>query len=490
MNLKLCDFKERGLLRDRRGSLYCYWALALLMAAVYALFCFFTPYYLDDWTFMGNWRDDAANKGFSLSGWWRYYAFIRGYDNGRISNALSPISTMISPWKELFPWISGILTALAAVMLQQLATGRRSASYLLTTWLLMIVGLPWLDTIFVRDYTLNYIWGAAVTLALLWSLRALCRGRNTLVLCLLLAIPAGGWHEGFALTTLFGLALLAAARRFRFPPSFYAVAAVYLLSALVFMLSPGLMGRAAQALAQNDHSIVLKRPLVIIAIDLCLLLVLAGNRIFSKKQQATVAPLFSSPAFIVSSGILVSGFLLGFFSTNTLRSYFWPDMGGITLALLFIREIIASPSMAFCRRRGTLYYCALTLMFLFCTLQSAAALVWQIRYARETDEILALLDRSESGTVFYDSKLPLKAPFYTLGIPVDNAWQNPFHYRALQSYYLTPVIGVVPTSLRNATRAETESDTLNLRIPEYIDGHMVYPFVSECGDTLLYRMKY
>ena len=121
------------------------------MAALYALLSFFTPYYLDDWTFMGNWRDDAANQGFSWAGWWRYYTYIRGYDNGRIANALSPISTMFSPWKDIFPWVTGLLVALSAVMLQRLATGSRSVLYLSICWILMIVGLPWNDTIFVRD---------------------------------------------------------------------------------------------------------------------------------------------------------------------------------------------------------------------------------------------------------------------------------------------------------------------------------------------------
>lgn len=485
------------LLRTSRSSLYCYWGLALLMAALYALLSFFTPYYLDDWTFMGNWRDDAANQGFSWAGWWRYYTYIRGYDNGRIANALSPISTMISPWKDIFPWVTGLSVALTAVMLQRLATGSRSVLYLSICWILMIAGLPWNDTIFVRDYSLNYIWASAITLALLGLMRMAClsekNGRVFLLLAILTAVPAGGWHEGFAVCTICGLGFLAISRKFRLPGRFYIILAVYLASTLLFMLSPGIMGRAANALAEN-HSYILKRPLLIVGFDCVIFLLLLVKRTHRKNEVSTGSILIktlNSPLAIVSIGILVSGFILGFCSTNTPRSFFWPDMGAIALGLYLIRQIIGDTRPGSSEKkissRSIFINTSTAVLVLLCTAQTVAVLVWQIRYERETKKIMALLDRSESGTVFYDITLPTKAPAYTLGIPVANMWSSKFHYAALWSYYLTPVIGVVPEELRNATRHQMESDTLRLRIPDYIDGEMVYPFVSECGDTLVYR---
>ena len=477
-----------GLLRYVRGSLYCYWSVALLIAVLYSLLCFFIPYYLDDWTFMGNWRDDAANEGFSLEGWWRYYHFIREYDNGRIANALSPLSTIISPWKDLFPWISGVLVACSAVMIQRLSTGRQSIFYLSITWLLMIIGLPWSDTIFVRDYALNYIWAAAVTLLFICTLKALCSGRKVFIAAIILAILAGGWHEGFALPSLCGLGVLVLVRKFRFPSKFYIVILVYILAAFAFLLSPGLIARAGKAVLQDNHSLLLKRPIVIITISFLLFSALVLKKYLSKDGK-NLRRIFNSNLFIVGSGIMISGFLLGFFSTNTLRSYFWPDTAAIALSIYFIKKLVNTGKSVSYRHNRRISAAVSAVIILACTAQTTAALVWQTKYARETDEIMALLDKSESGTVFYDRKLPPKAPKYTLGIPVDNAWDNQFHYRALWSFYITPVISVVPTALRTSTRAETEPDTISLRIPDYIDGYMVYPYVSECGDTLLYRKK-
>lgn len=476
-----------GLLRESRGSLYCYWGLAFLMATLYALLSYLTPLYLDDWIFMAVWRDDVdGGYEFSWRTWADYFLYIRGFDNGRIANALSPISTMFSPWKEIFPILTGICVAISAVLVQRFATGRRSIFALSITWILMIVGLPWIDTMFVRDYSLNYLWASAVTLIFLWFLRAVCHGRKLLAPSILLALIAGGWHEGFASATLCGLALLAIIRKFRMPWNFYALVCVYLLSDLLFMLSPGLIRRAAEVVTTNDHSVVHLRIAAIIILDLFLAVVLIILSITGKSRKQRLKRLqsvFCAPSIIVSIGIIAGGFAIGFLSTNTLRSFFWPDLAAVMLAVRFIVEICKMADLSrLAFRLGSIMIIAA------CIAQTIYATVWQARYKRETDEIMALLDKSATGTVFYDIKLPASAPRLTMGIPVSNAWHNEFHYRLLWSYYMTPVIGVVPTAMRNATAAETEPDTIGLTMPDYIDGKLKIPFISEKGDTLIYNL--
>ena len=471
------------LLRDSRGSLYCYWGLAILMAALYSLLSWLTPYYLDDWSFMAVWRDDVfGGDRFSWKSWADYYNYIRGFDNGRISNALSPLSTLFSPWREIFPLLTGILLTLSAILIQKFSGGRRlSPSGLALVWLLMIIGLPWGDTIFVRDYSLNYIWAAAVTLIFLFTLKKGCHDNRWLWIAILMAVPAGGWHEGFATSTLCGLGLLMIIRRFRLPSSFYMVSAVYLASALLFMLSPGIINRFQVAISETGIKYFLKRPLVIIAVDFILAFILATLYRFRKGSLKGFTNLFNDTSVVVSLGILVSGYVLGYITVNTLRSYFWPDMAAICLAVVFIRRIFSLyPVRASYIRVGGI------LAALLCTAQSVAAIIWQNRYRIETEEIMALLDKSPSGTVFHDMKLPPDAPFYTLGMPVSNAWYNPYHYKELWTYYMTPVLGVVPVSMRDASPSETKSDTVGMTMPEYVDGEFLVPFITERGDTLIY----
>lgn len=430
-----------GLPRESRGSL-CYWGLALIIAGLYAVLSALTPYSLDDWTFMGNYRDDAeGGYEFSIGAWWRYFQFIRGYDNGRIANSLAPISTMFSPWKELFPAFTGILMALIAVLLQKIAClnrhrqGNFEDTLLLTvTWVLMIIGLPWRDTIFVRDYTLNYIWASAITLSLLWLMRKWLgkervAGPRMLIL-VLLAIVAGGWHEGFALPTICGLCLLIITRKFRLPVSFYIVLAVYTASTLLFMLSPGLINRAVTTVGNPEISHKISwRNCFIVLIDSLLLIC-----VWLRSPQKTVEIKWPSLTVTVGIGIMISGYILAGITTNTARSYFWPDMAAVCIGVRMTGQFLGS----FRRFRKAMMLAYAGVLTALCIAQTVCVIVWQDRYRRETEEIMALLEKSKTGVIYYEMKLPPRAPFYTLDIPVGNhIWREPWHPIALKSYLLT-----------------------------------------------------
>lgn len=520
--MKSLNLYSDKLPRQTRGS-FAYWGLAILVACLYAVLSGLTPLAYDDWTFMGNWRDDAmGGYEFSFSAWKRYYFFIRDYDNGRIANALSPFSTMFSPWKELFPVFTGFLLAGSIVVLQRLSSSpsrKYSPFWLALTWILIIVALPWRNNLFVRDYSLNYIWGTAVTLVFLLLLRRVCTSPKSnigsLVACFILAFLAGGWHEGFAVPTLFGLALLALVRRFRLPPLFYILSVVYLLSTLLFMLSPGLMGRARDAVG-HDHTFPSLRVYFIVIVDVILLILLLLTRRRFRMESRDISFL------TVSSGILVAGFLLGMFTTGTPRSYFWPDMAATGIAVRLSGYLLSSSSRIPSFARLRLLMPATILLIVVSTMQTLGTIYWQYRYSREAERIVELIRKSKSGSVFYDVTLPPHAPFYTLDIPVAHLWQSGFNAVALQSYFMTPMLGVVPTRLSNFTydkaqpvegsrpaviyeglivapfeRLDTTASAImpvsikaDFQLPQrHLEGYfLATPFITEKGDTLLHYL--
>ena len=489
--------------REHRGSfannIPVYLIIAVAAALLYSMLSWLTPYSLDDWTFMGNWRDDAGNKEFSFSGWWNYYEFVRGYDNGRLSNAFSPFSTLLSPWKEVFPILTGSLLSLSMVLLQRFVTGSRSSLYLVVIWGLMIVCLPWYDTLFVRDYSLNYIWSAALTLGFLYFLK---KGETAgwsprlLILCLLLAVLASGWHESFAIATLFGLGILMLLRRFRFTIQFYSTITVYLTSTIIFMVSPGMLGRI-----QKTASDIVHLPYGRAWIVLCLLFVSFLPYLITRRGRASIRRVTGAPVVVTGLGILFAGYLIAILSDNTPRSYFWPNLAGVCVIVYLIANY-PSKMTRMMRRLIT------TIIAFLCIFQTSIAIVWQARYADETAKIMDLLDKSDTGTVFYDLTLPQRPPRYTFGMPFANAWTNPYHYHALWSYYITPVIGVVPTDLKDANVSdewptdsksgrllykvhligpfENEDSTRNLKLPAYAGDYLAVPFINMRGDTLMY----
>lgn len=449
-----------------------FWLLFIVIAAVYAIFVYLTPINLDDWRFMSTWRDDCAMEGFSFDGWAQYYGIIRSYDNGRIANAVAPFFLMLSPWKQLFPLLTGLAMATSLLLMQRLATGRDSAGGLVAIWILAIVGLPWKDSLFVCNYSLNYIWGSVISLAFIYFLLRMekehRRGSGFFWL-LLYAIPAAGWHEGFSVAILCGIGLLVLVRSFRFSPQFYSVVIIYGASTLIFMLSPGIINRISLTVDSTHYY----QPLYFYGIIFLLLLLTAGALVIPRGKTA-VKRSFGSDTGIIFTGCVVAGYVIALATVNTPRAFFWPNLAAIILTVSLLYE---------CRLRVKRRTATVATLFIsaLCIAQSVGVMVWQYRYRQETDEIISRLEKSESGTVFYDFSLPATAPAYTLRIPFSHFRHPGYDYDAMLSYSLTPLIGVVPEALREADPAVGIPVTGEGFRGTLFNGHLI----SEKGDRVI-----
>lgn len=505
-----------GLPRTPRGSLY-YWLVALLIAALYAWLTFITPLLLDDWVYWGIWRDDAGNTDFSPGAFGRYIHFVRLFDNGRIPNITAPFEFLISPTKELFPFVTGVMLALTIVMVQRLATGNARTVWLAAAWAAAIIFLPFRDTLFANIYAYNYIWSGFLSLCFLWLLRRGERSGWTPALfigCLVMAVVCGGWHESFAAATLCGLGLLAISRRFRFSARFYIIVALYLASAVAFLLSPGMLGRIHSTAEGGIY--LAKRWYYVALLDaaavLCYLFFRQGRAILREALKSDVA--------LVCAGIIIAGYFIGAATSHTPRSIYWPALASIVLGLYLISRLHVKVAPAL-RRAFT------GILVILCTLQTLIVIYWQARYTEDWENVMSRLDSSESGSVFYDSPNPREAPWYTLGIPIANSWRSPWHLYCLWTYYMTPVLGVAPTALENAdlnraiplegegdkrlygdyiiARApEADPTPIPHRLPEFEELRVklpsgqplqktrlvAMPFVTASGDTLVYYIEY
>lgn len=507
---------QYGLPRTPRGSLY-YWLVALLIAALYAWLSFITPLVLDDWVYWGIWRDDAANTDYSPGAFARYIHFVRLYDNGRIPNITAPFEFLISPTKELFPFVTGVMLALTIVMAQRFATGKPRTAWLAAMWATAIFFLPFVDTLFANIYAYNYIWSGFMTLCFLWLLRRGERsgwGPALFIGALILAAVCGGWHESFAAATLCGIGLLAISRKFRFSARFYIIMALYLVSAVVFFLSPGMLSRFHNTTGDGFYLPIrwYYVALAVAAIAFCYLFFKQGRTILRRALKSDVA--------LVSAGIIISGYLIAAVASHTPRSTYWPSWASIVLGFYLISRLRLRVAPALRRAFAAI-------VVVLCTLQTLSVIYWQYRYTRDWENVMSHLDRSESGSVFYDAPNPRTAPWYTRRIPVANSWRSPWHLYCLWTYYMTPVMGVAPTALENAdldkalplegegdkrlyegyiiaTAPEAEPLPIPHRIPKFEklnhtlpDGTTLHdeemvamPFVTASCDTLVYYMKY
>lgn len=510
----------------RRGSFFtkhfnnpnkaAYWLLALLIATLYTILCCYTPFYLDDWVFMSFWKEFSNNdNSFSFTTWKDFYLLIRDCDNGRIANALSPISTMFSPLKELFPFLTGLFVVLTAITVQKQMCRKLSPLYLALTWAFMIVVLPWRDTLFVRDYALNYIWAGFFNIMFLCLLQ---RGEKegwkwpVFMVTIISAILAGGWHESFAFASNCGLALFVLSKKFRVSTRFYIIFAIFFIATFAFYLSPGMILRTETHVDGHIHLPGWKVKVTYIFLSALILI-----SICTKTGRSIIRHSIKSNAVVVCWGIMISGLAIAMMSTSTFRSYYWPNLAAIALII----NLIYAWSRTI-RNYTAIKWGATIVLSVLCISQVLISIIWTARYTDDWKNIMALIEKSETGTVFYDSPNPYYAPKVTLGIPYARAWRSPSNMLLLYLYLDKPMLGVVPTKLKDATLVKAHplkspqgiylyegllisafegSDVNHDRIVPfyreitvtYPDGHILdgrliaIPFINESGDTLLYH---
>lgn len=429
-------------------------ATLLLIAILFGVLYYLTPYQLDDWMFMGAYRNhNGGSDSFSLSSWIAACAEIRANDNGRLSNILSPVSTLWSPWKELFPWLTGLAVGAIVWSVSRIGFGRRVEwSGVGVTWLLIALFLPWRDALLVRDFALNYVWAAAVTFVALWLLLTV-RGWNLrFFLSIPVIVAAGWWHEGFVVPTLCGLGVVALIRRFRMSPQWWTLVVLYAVAGALMTLSPGMLNRASKEIGGHSNPLGLRYlvdifPLALLVASTVmamlfrkgrarLLALVRGEDLSSEGSQTrTTIPFF--PLFFTVS---VAGAIISLLANYTPRVCFWSSLCALTALLILYRPLWRALPKLWRGVVGALCVCLCVLHLLF-------AISWQSRYHREAEQVLAELERSETGTVFIDV-IPKRAlsPL-TLYYPSRLMWLTPFNLLSMGYAQGDRNLAVVPADL-------------------------------------------
>ena len=418
----------------------------LLVAITYTFLSYFTPLAYDDWMFMSVWNEVNGNKPLSLSTLYDFWKEIRLYDNGRLANTVAPLSTLFSPWKEIFPYITGLFVSGIIYFTSRLAFYKEkvSAFYLSIVWLGVMFFLPWRNSLFVADYSLNYIWAAVFTLVFMVAIVGFERQGWTIgkfILALMLAIIAGGWHEGFALPTLCGFAILTIKKGFRFSVKWYLIGIFYAAVALAFLYCPGIIDRSQRQLGvPNIGQSYIKMafdflPVIFIAVIIALTSILPPLRKFLRAA-------WDNSWFVIGIGIVLGGTLLSLLFTHQPRSAFWPDL--MAIVMLFI---ITGPIWIRLRKsRFSIYITLLSLTA--CMVPIVFAITWQYRLYMESETILDKMDISPSGTVYHDIIKGSDIPIYTLKMTNHPAWVTDFHYNSIREFNGKPYPAVLPSAFQ------------------------------------------
>ena len=422
------------------------YSVLLLIVVVYGMLSALTPFAYDDWIFMAEWRDVNGDKSLGVSTLYEFWKDIRLYDNGRLANTFAPLFSMFSPWKELFPLVTGILVAAIIYIAAFMAFSPKkvSAFILSLVWIPIIYLLPWRNSLFVADYSLNYIWAAAITLFFMLAV-VRCEKTGWTVFnffpVLFLAFLAGGWHEGFAVPALCGFLVYTLRRRFKFSYQWYVTGIFYAAVTFLFLFCPGILDRSARQVGvANIGQSYFKIFVDFIPVIFLILLSAATALIPSLRKYLKSA--WDNVWFVIGSGIVAAGVLLSLLFTHQPRSAFWPDLMAIVMIFILTRPVWTSLDAS--RFKGYLLCLALAVALI----PMAYAIKWQYLLYEEDKIIHSKMEASESGTVYHDILTGADIPLVTLKMPNYPAWVTDFHYHALKEFTGKPYPAVLPLALQ------------------------------------------
>jgi len=437
-------------LRQQISSVTIFRIALCVIAVIYGIFSYLTPYQYEDYALLGGYLSyNGGDYGFDWGAYLDMYREMRELDNGRLANILDLMVVLCMP-----KWIFAILTGLATagmfcfltVFIRRSQPRTSQFAVLAILWAVSMVAFPWRDNILVPDYSLNYIFASFFNL---WFLRIITSVRHEHNLTDLIggctaALIAGAFHEGFSIPVTLGLLGYAILHRNTLNPSWWILLTVYISGTAFIMTSPGIWLRANREIATISpygwqHILLFIVPLASIA----LVTTLCAYLIPSIKRR--IGYLLHSQIFIVSlTAMTVSMAMCLLLHANPRNGWLPEIMAAIVLGSLCIRFI--PPRIT----NSTATAIASAIIFIATCIFMANVLKWQYFFFRQDQEIHALISESPDGTVYYDVYPPEQLPLTALFQPAHATWTHSFQMAALnQGAHKHPFISVVPTALRD-----------------------------------------
>ena len=422
----------------RRGTdlnIFLYLLAVVGMGSVF----FTVPGALDDYWYMREVADGGlcADGSFSfIKGWFECARIHWLSDNGRFCNVIG-IGFLHLPL-----WVSHLVSTLAVAatlgLMCMLGRARRHATVSLTfLTAIYILAVPWPDYLFTRVFSYNYVWGGALMLAVIaLFLRQRATGWRW---ALGAGIVFGGWHEGFSFPILCGAVACMAIHPGMLRRDRVWLCIGLLLGGLWLFMAP-----ARTSPTGFGTMVHYSRPFLPLLGDHWLTIIFFVSEGISlavrRSRRAALAPLVIFAVAV--SGVSLAIHLLSYTPRTCTPGVI---MEGVGLTYLF-NSLCPKP---FSRLRSAVsWLCALT--WIFITAHLTAAFITGLKFNREERHIIAGYEKSmdTDGVVFADVLGYYKAPWLTLGKPVQNLYTYFAHSSLVGKYYHGPLMKVIPTALR------------------------------------------
>lgn len=331
-------------------------------------------------------------------------------NNGRFANNLLSFNLLWFPH-----WFNALIVALATGAMFLLAIKcsmfrRASVTSQMVLIALMGLGLPWWDNFVIYAVTYNYVVAVAFALLMVWclfvkpSVLSGLRGWKLAGWCCI-GLLAGGMHEACGVPLVIsGAAYIYLTHSWReLDKGTKWVAWSCVAGALWCLLSPGTWLRLGEISEPDDPLglLLLKSdyiPLAYYIVLICLTLFKSGRRLLTK--------LWKTPWFLFSLASF-GAFLFSAVSGIVGRSGWFASI----FAMIGFFIMINNSDVRIGKKFGVVVSAALTVILI---VHYVGFMQWQIRYGKETNEVIELYKKSDDGIVFSDVTRDDAQPWWLL----------------------------------------------------------------------------
>lgn len=404
-------------------------AVFVSISMVYGLFSYWMPYVLDDLLFQGLYLEhNGGESSFSLNALIDFSADVRACDNGRLSNILSPIATLMVP-RWLFSILTGVGCASMFVMMCSLAGfGKQAvAKAMLVLWVCSLVLLPWRNSIMVNDYLLNYLYPSLACMGFVTVMgkeKDFVRPRVLFIVeAIALAVPSGWFHEGFSVPLCAGFAVYGLMRKGRLSVAWWSVMAIFVATSMLTALAPGLLLRVGREL--NGYSAGEKIGLLCTTLGAVVIMACAGiPAIWSARFRNAWRDTLSDGRMVILATASIMSAIIVLLTHSDARAG-WPAcLFAMVVIASFIRNLLVECGCRIGRKVVTRWMMAL---YVIVSLLFANVLRWQYRLNEEHNLVLEMMEESNNGTVYYDLINPLDIRHQTLYLAMRYSWILPWN---------------------------------------------------------------
>ncbi len=424
-----------------------YWWTILLFTIAHVLIYVIMPYSCDDYWYMIPFADycKGLDTDFPVDGLISCWGLHYYTDNARLANFVYTFALLLP--KVIPSIISGLFAGVMLWMSAKLCSVDWRNPFLLIVLAFMLsFMLPWNECMFTICFAFNYIWASALALFLAYIF-LIKKSQPHVVLSFVLGLLMGAWHEGFSAPLLVGFIAFLALRRQLISMSRVAMI-IGLVIGLIWLASvPGTVVRLSVGKTPIDLGLTMNN-LLLYHHPLLILLI----TVFIVALRKSMRGLLADPLFIVFVIIALSGaaFNLLWFATMGARTAWLGYLFEIISTIYLWRNIAMKCGW---QRRGFVFIVT-TAISVFLLAHYSVVTYYAIKIKAETENVLALYQKSPDGVVFADITYGYKAS------PI--AWKKPYfetlthRWRLywIEKYYSGSAkrLRVIPTCLRDADK--------------------------------------